>query len=104
MNFQKLSQEVDIEEDEYRELFELFIEKSISDIKELKTALDNSNKAKASDVAHSLRGAALNLGLYEIIDLLEALSSSIKSDREKDTMAFFCALDDKINSWLNLVD
>ena len=51
------------EEEDYRELVELFVETSMSDLEELRSAIEEGNPDQARNAAHSLKGAASNLGL-----------------------------------------
>ncbi len=46
MNFRELSENLSMEEDEYMELIELFIETGISDLKKLQTAAEEANAKK----------------------------------------------------------
>ena len=66
MNFEKLAGEIGFEKEDYLELIELFINTTTSDIDKLKTAINNGDFNAAENAAHSIKGAASNLGLTEI--------------------------------------
>jgi len=60
MNFKELSKNLGLEEEEYIELFELFVETGMEDLNKLWIAIDmSSGRKKAARIAHSLKGAAL---------------------------------------------
>ncbi len=65
MNIGELAQDLCLEEWEYLELIELFIETGISELAELHCALEQGDADKAHNAAHSLKGAASSLGLME---------------------------------------
>ena len=69
MNFRKTFEKLGLEEDEYIELIELFIETSTSDIDKLQSAIVGGDTEKISRLAHSLKGASVNLGLEEFLDV-----------------------------------
>lgn len=75
MDVKELADELGLEKDEYLELVELFVEKSITDLDELQSAVGAENAEKAASAAHSIKGAAGNLGfmaLYEEAKKIEA--------------------------------
>ena len=95
MDFKALAGNLGLEEEEYMELIELFIERSMSDLKKLETAIKSGNADEAADAAHSMKGAAGNLGIMDFYEsaakiemaaregTLEGFSVAIQSLREK---------------------
>jgi HPt (histidine-containing phosphotransfer) domain-containing protein len=69
MNFKTLGEELGLEEEEYRELIELFMETGQADLNQLKSALDAGDAETVSRRAHTLSGSSGNMRL---IDLHEA--------------------------------
>lgn len=85
MNFDKMSRILGLEEDEYLELVELFIETSKSDIKNLQSAINNKHIGMISEIAHSLKGAAMNLGLDDFVELAKALEKTARDGELEET-------------------
>ena len=77
MNIKELAENLGLEEDEYLELLELFIDTGRADIEKLRSAISGGNAEEAAKAAHSLKGASGNLGLMEIYDV--ALKSEEKA-------------------------
>lgn len=66
MDIKKLAGNLGLEEEEYLELVELFMDRGRSDIDELQAALGAGDAEKVAGTAHSIKGAAGNLGFVEI--------------------------------------
>lgn len=82
MDLKALGENLGLEEDEFIEIVEIFIETAVSDIQKLKEALASNNCEAASDAAHSLKGSAGNLGFMEV----SKLSASIENQARKDNI------------------
>ena len=67
----KITSALGLEEEEYIELFELFVETGMEDLNELWIAIDMSSTEKAARIAHSLKGAAFTAEKKRIIEILE---------------------------------
>ena len=81
MNFTKLAEDLGLEEEEYLELIELFIESGTSDLNQLQTAIDEGDAEKAARAAHSLKGASGNLGLMELYEVAKTLEADASNNR-----------------------
>ena len=103
MNFRELSENLSMEEDEYMELIELFIETGISDLKKLQVAVDEANAKKAVDIAHSFKGAALNLGLMEFFEIAKQLERTACDGQLKRTAKVALALKEKLDTIADFV-
>jgi len=66
MNFIELAENAELEIEEFLELLKLFVETCSSDLKKLQTSIDKGNLQGVVESAHSIRGAAGNLGFDEI--------------------------------------
>ena len=66
MDFKELAENLGLEEEEYLELIELFVETGVSDLDELLSAVEEKDPEKAANAAHSIKGAAGNLGLMDL--------------------------------------
>ena len=95
MNIKELAENLGLEEDEYLELVELFIDTGMADVEKLHSAIEEGNAEAAAQAAHSLKGASGNLGLTDIYDValkseeaarnnsLDGLAESVQTIREK---------------------
>ncbi len=81
MNFRELAEDLGLEEDEFLELLELFIETSMSDLNKLQFAIKEENAEGTVSAAHSLRGAAGNLGLTEFREAVREIEEKVINDR-----------------------
>ena len=66
MNFKELGENLGLDEDEYRELIELFIDTGSAEFDSLQAAFAESDFEQMSRSAHTIKGAAGNLGLMDV--------------------------------------
>jgi HPt (histidine-containing phosphotransfer) domain-containing protein len=73
MNFKELGERIGLEEDEYRELVELFLETGMADYDRLKTALDAGDAQQVARSAHTINGAAGNMGIMNVHEVAKRI-------------------------------
>jgi HPt (histidine-containing phosphotransfer) domain-containing protein len=66
MNFKELGENLGLEEDEYRELIDLFIQSGGTDLQNLAQAIAARDADLVVRSAHTIKGASGNLGLTEV--------------------------------------
>ncbi|MGA7876548.1 MAG: Hpt domain-containing protein [Desulfoferrobacter sp.] len=71
MNLADKAKSLGFEEVELREMLELFIEISLSDLQKLQSAVDQKKPELAAAAAHSIKGAARSFGFDELAGKLE---------------------------------
>ena len=76
MNIHQLARDLDMDPELYRELLALFIDNSQKELAELRDALSRQDFTRVSRLAHSVKGAAVNLGLNEIAGQAESLEKA----------------------------
>jgi HPt (histidine-containing phosphotransfer) domain-containing protein len=89
MNFQELAEELGLEEEEYRELIELFMETGQADLSQLKTALEAGDAETVSRRAHTLCGSSGNMrlmGLHEAAKRIELAADDGRLDNLSDDL------------------
>jgi HPt (histidine-containing phosphotransfer) domain-containing protein len=89
MNFKALGEELGLEEEEYRELIELFMETGQADLSQLKTALDAGDAETVSRRAHTLSGSSGNMRLMEIHEAakrIELAADDGRLDNQSDDL------------------
>ena len=66
MNFKEMGANLGLDEDEYRELIDLFIMSGGNDFENLQAALAAGDTETVMRRAHTIKGAAGNLGLKDV--------------------------------------
>ena len=84
MDFKELAENLGLEEDEYLEIIELFIETGISDLDKLRTAIEEGDAGKAAEAVHSMKGAAGNLGLGKIQEAARRIEEEARNEALSD--------------------
>jgi HPt (histidine-containing phosphotransfer) domain-containing protein len=66
MNFKELADNLGLEIEEYRELIELFVDTGTADFNKIQEGLSSSDSEQVMRSAHTIKGAAGNLGLTDV--------------------------------------
>ena len=77
MELEKLADRLGLDVEDIKELLELYVETTESDLAELKEAIDAKNAQLAHAKAHSIKGGSGNLGLdimYELAKEIDDLA------------------------------
>ena len=69
MRLKELADNLEMEADELFEMMKLFLETSASDLNQCQSGIEEGNSEKVINAAHSIKGAAINLGLVEIYEV-----------------------------------
>lgn len=80
MDFAELAKKLGLEEGEYTELVELFIDTGLSDLEKLKSAIDAGDTEQAARAAHSFKGAAGNLGFMDLHDVAKEIVEKARNN------------------------
>ena len=78
MDLKEFAENVGLDEEDFREIFEIYIETTRPHLAELQQAIEEGNIQRAHEKAHSIKGASGNLGLQEIYDLAREIDDSIR--------------------------
>ncbi len=73
--------ELGLTEDEYMDLARLFADTSNAELESLKSAISANARAEASAIAHSLKGAALNMKLEEFSEIAGEIETAIRNSQ-----------------------
>jgi HPt (histidine-containing phosphotransfer) domain-containing protein len=73
MNLKALGEEIGLEEDEYIELVELFLETGAADYEQMKSAFQAGDAQQVARSAHTLSGAAGNLRIMNIHEMAKRI-------------------------------
>jgi HPt (histidine-containing phosphotransfer) domain-containing protein len=85
MNLKELSEKLELEESELLHLLGLFVKTCSSDLNLLQSAIDKGDAPGAASVAHSIKGAAIILGLTAISEFAQRIEVDAL---EKDLLGF----------------
>ena len=78
MDLKELAESIGLDEDEFNELLNLFIETSRSDLTKLREGLQEGDHQKVSAAAHSIKGAAGNMGFTEIYETAKKVEADAR--------------------------
>ena len=81
MNFKELGEKVGLDEDEYRELLELFLDTGRQDYDRLKNAFDAGDAQQVARSAHTICGASGNMGISNIHELAKRIELAAIDNR-----------------------
>ena len=98
MELEKLAEKLGLDVEDIRELLELYVETTYSDLAQLKEAIKAKDAQLAHAKAHSIKGASGNLGLDEMYELAKEIDNQARAnslDRLDDMVQ---VLQEKFNS------
>jgi len=73
MDLKKIAERLGLDVEDIRELLELYVETTTSDLAQLKRAIETKDAELAHAKAHSIKGASGNLGLDEMYELAKEI-------------------------------
>ena len=83
MNLKELAKHLELEEDEFLDLLGLFVKTCSSDLNILQLAIDKGDAPEVASVAHSIKGAAVTLGLTEIFEYAKKVETNARVNNLK---------------------
>ncbi len=81
MNFKELAENLGLEEDEYKELIELFIDTGTADFQTIQSAMGAKDAEQVKRSAHTIKGAAGNLGLLEVSETAKIIEEKAHNNQ-----------------------
>ncbi len=103
MNIKDLAENLGLEETEYLELIRLLIDTVVSDLDKLQSAIAQGDAAHAAEIAHSVKGAAGNLGFARLHDIAGELEEKAGQGRLEGTSAYIPSLKKNLQDIIALV-
>ncbi len=98
MELKKLAERLGLDVEDIRELIELYVETTTSDLAELKGAIEAKDAELAHAKAHSIKGASGNLGLDEMYALTKKIDDIARVNALDDLKDMVQILEEKFNS------
>ena len=81
MNFSEMAETIGLDEQDFREMAELFVSVGESDLDRLREAVANRNCQGVVMSAHSLKGASANLGFSDICEIAARVEADARAQR-----------------------
>lgn len=98
MDYKDLASQLGVDEEDFVELVELFVETSLGDIEKIKAGLAQNSPPDAAAAAHSIKGAAGNLGFNDIFTLAKDMEMQAKEGSLDNFETFINELEAKVNA------
>lgn len=101
MDFKKIAQSLDLEEDEYMDLVRLFVETTEVNLQDLESSINTKDSEAVFKMAHKIKGAAFNLEMTDVANLAKEIEMKGKSNQLTDISPLFGELKkafEKINA------
>lgn len=96
MNLKQLALELGLEQEEYSELLAIFIETSKADIIKIQEGINDRSAEQVADAAHSIKGAAANLGFTEISSDAKSIEQGAHDNNLDDLADFIKKIKDRL--------
>src|SRR3989339_170799 len=98
MDFKDLASRLGVDEEDFKELVELFVTTTFSDIGKIKKGISDNNPADAAAASHSIKGAAGNLGFDEIFSLARDMEMQAKKGSLDGFNSYIKDLENKVSA------
>lgn len=81
MNFNEMAETIGLDEQDFREMVELFVSVGEADLDRLREAYAARNSQGVVMSAHSLKGASANLGFSDIYEIARRVEADARAQR-----------------------
>ena len=98
MDVSALALRLGIGEEDFLELIDLFVTTSLADIEKVRQALAAGSSADAAAAAHSVKGAAGNLGLDDMYNLAKDMEMQAKGGSLDGFEALTASLEQQVKA------
>jgi histidine phosphotransfer protein HptB len=98
MDYKHLADQLDMNEEEFSELVALFATTTLADLKKIRQAVSNDSPSRAAAAAHSIKGAAGNLGFTYMADLAEKMEVSANAGSLENFDAYMMDLETRVQA------
>lgn len=98
MDFNDLASRLGIDEEDMKELVELFITTTLSDIEKIRKGISDNNPVDAAAASHSIKGAAGNLGFDDIFCLARDMEMQAKKGSLDNFNVYTHDIEDRVNA------
>jgi HPt (histidine-containing phosphotransfer) domain-containing protein len=81
MNFKEIGESIGLNKEEYLEMLEIFFESGGEDLKNLETAIKESDAEKAHRASHSIKGSSGSLMLDPIHEIAKSMDDILRTGK-----------------------
>ena len=78
MNFKEIGERIGLDEDEYIEMIELFVESGGEDLNKLEAAIKEADAEKAYEASHSIKGSSGSLMLDAVYEIAKSMDDILR--------------------------
>ena len=103
MNLKIQAEKIGLDEEEYIEILSLFIKTTTDNLRQLRSAIETGDTSRIHQESHSLKGAALNLGFWEICEIVERMALRVRENSWQDLSADVEVIQGRIDRIAKLV-
>jgi HPt (histidine-containing phosphotransfer) domain-containing protein len=97
MKLKELAENLEMEVDEFLEIMELFLKTSAFDLNQLESGIEEGDGKRVIIAAHSIKGAAANLGLLEIYEVARKTEMEARENNFNGATVAARAIKEKID-------
>ncbi len=97
MVFKELAENLGLDEDDFLEMVELFLETCFSDLGKFRSAVDEENTQEVLEAAHSIKGASGNMGFMEIFEVVKEVEIKAREDNLDGTAEAIKTIKEKLD-------
>ncbi len=98
MDYKHLADQLDMDETEFLELVALFMDTTRNDLEKIRQGVSCGDFSRAAAAAHSIKGAAGNLGFTQMADLAEKMEYAAKGRSFEDFDVYITALETRVDA------
>jgi HPt (histidine-containing phosphotransfer) domain-containing protein len=80
MNLKVQAEKMGLDENEYAEILDLFIKTTADNLRQMRSAIETGDQSIIRQETHSLKGAALNLGFWELCEVAERITKGVREN------------------------
>jgi len=81
MNYNEMAENIGLDEQDFREMAELFVSVGVTDLDKLRDACASRDCQGGVMSAHSLKGASANLGFTEIYEIAKRVEAEARAQK-----------------------
>jgi len=96
MNFNEMAKNLEMEEEEFKEIVKLFLDTTYADLTELQSAIKENDNEKVAKTAHSIKGASINIGFSDIYEVAKSIESMARLNNLKRAMELTSMIKDNL--------
>ena len=104
MDVKTTASKMGLEEAEFLEIVQLFVQVSHEDLDKLLSAIENRDARQVFEISHSIKGAAVNLGFQDIADIAREMELNARQDILDGADAKYITLKGQIDSLSSFVE